>query len=480
VIKTHGFIRPNQKLKKLNYLTDDNSFIKTVVMKKIILLLHICFCATILSAQKKLVPVSQSSLTGISLPTGSKQDSRMLSVSAAKMLLGMETKKSNITISTPEVLVLPAADGFNAASLAKDLADLGWTVSVIQEDNKYAWLQKDNRNLIMYFSPGSRETGLYFAEAASAPLQNTGANNTVITQTENNQQVQQEALPVQPNEQVIQQPSPPINNSGFAFTTTNFDDGWTSTVQEDWVEVTKGAIKVLIHYPNKKADDYNPNLLDGLKNAWDVLVAPRYSSAANFEFKPISDWQSMEFAEADCVEKTSGNTVHVVLFKFNRSGGGGRYMEFITTDKNSFEQEFGPYHASTSGWEKMENMAYRNKFAIAAADLTGKWTSNFTGMTQYVNANTGASAGADTHASNENFEFSENNNYKWDLAVANGFVGNIKFQSVKSAGKFTVINNWQVSFSDIEGKPKTSNVQFVCIKGARVLWIDGTGFGKKE
>src|SRR5688572_17136714 len=28
-------------------------------------------------------------------------------------------------------------------------------------------------------------------------------------------------------------------NDGFSFTTTNFDDGWTSTVQEDWVEVTK-------------------------------------------------------------------------------------------------------------------------------------------------------------------------------------------------------------------------------------------------
>ncbi|MBK8952629.1 MAG: hypothetical protein IPM85_10450 [Chitinophagaceae bacterium] len=30
---------------------------------------------------------------------------------------------------------------------------------------------------------------------------------------------------------------------GFAFTTTNFDDGWTSTVQEDWVEVKKGISK---------------------------------------------------------------------------------------------------------------------------------------------------------------------------------------------------------------------------------------------
>ena len=38
-------------------------------------------------------------------------------------------------------------------------------------------------------------------------------------------------------------------NSDFAFTTTNFDDGWTSTAKEDWVEVTKANIKVLIHYP---------------------------------------------------------------------------------------------------------------------------------------------------------------------------------------------------------------------------------------
>ncbi|MGZ5219853.1 MAG: hypothetical protein ACXWC7_07235, partial [Chitinophagaceae bacterium] len=132
------------------------------------------------------------------------------------------------------------------------------------------------------------------------------------------------------------------------------------------------------------------------------------------------------------------------------------------------------------GWEKMAGMANYNKFAVAPSDLTGKWTSNFTGMTQYVNAYTGASAGANTHASNENFEFGAGNTYKWDLGVASGFVGNIKFQSAKSTGKFTVINNWELRLSDIEGKPKTYNVQFVCIKGARVLWIGETGFGKKE
>ncbi len=267
---------------------------------------------------------------------------------------------------------------------------------------------------------------------------------------------------------------------GFAFNITNFDDGWTSTVQEDWVTVTKGNTTVLIHYPNKKADTYNSVLMDGLKNAWNVLVAPRYSSASNFAFKPITGWQPVEFAEADAVEMATGKTVHVVLFKMNYSNGNGRYLEFITRDKSVFEQEFGAYHETSYGWEKLENMVMYNKFAVAAADLKGKWTSDFSGMQQYVNAYTGASEGADTHSSTETFVFTPGNTYKWDLGVASGFVGNIKFQSAKSGGKFSLPNNWQVAFSDIEGKPKTCNVHFSCVKGARILWIDNKGFGKNE
>lgn len=279
----------------------------------------------------------------------------------------------------------------------------------------------------------------------------------------------------------------PTLSTGFKFTSTNFDDGWVSTVQEDWIQVTKGNTKVLIHYPNKNADAYNSVLMDGLKNAWNILVAPKYSSASNFEFKPISSWQSIEFAEADAVEKTTGKSVHVILFKMNYSNGSGKYLEFITPDKKTFEQEFGPYHETSYGWEKVEAMANYNKFAVAATDLTGKWTNNFSGTQQYVNAYTGASAGMDTHSSNQNFEFSPQNTYKWDLSVASGFVGSIKFQSVKSSGQFSLPNNWQINFSDLEGKPKTYNAFFSCIKGFRILMLEDagyptgyTGYGKVE
>ncbi len=273
---------------------------------------------------------------------------------------------------------------------------------------------------------------------------------------------------------------------GFAFSTTNFDDGWTSTVQEDWVQVTKGNIKVLIHYPNKKADAYNSVILDGLKNAWDVLIAPKYSSATNMEFKSSGSWESIEFAEADMVEKITGKTVHVVFFKKNFSNGSGKYMEFISPNKKTFEQEFGTYENASAnfgtgpGWDKMANMASYNKFAVAASDLQGKWTSNFSGAIQYVNAYTGFDAGMDTHASVENFNIGSGNNYNWDIGVASGQVGNIKFQSKKSSGRLTMTGNWKVNFSDIEGRSRSYDVYFSCIKGLRILWLDGKPFAKAQ
>ena len=276
----------------------------------------------------------------------------------------------------------------------------------------------------------------------------------------------------------------PAFASGYGFTTTRFDDGWTSTVQEDWVQVVKGNGKVLIHYPNKVADAYNSVLLKKLEIAWNVLVAPKYSSASDFQYRPTGGWEAIEWAEASAVEITTGKTVYVVLFRKGFSNGSGKYMEFIYPDKSAFEQEIGEYDTSAHGigptWDKMADMANYNKFGIAAADLKGKWTNDFSGSLSYVNAYTGAAAGTDTHASVENFSFGPGNTYKWDLGVASGMVGNIKFQAVKSVGKVSVPSVWQATFSSIEGKPRTYNAQFSAVKGGRILWLDGKAFGKLD
>ena len=73
---------------------------------------------------------------------------------------------------------------------------------------------------------------------------------------------------VTPVTSATSQPIAPVvaaKSSGYKFNTINFDDGWTSTEQEDWVQVVKGNITVLIHYPNKNADAYNSDTYGWIK-----------------------------------------------------------------------------------------------------------------------------------------------------------------------------------------------------------------------
>jgi hypothetical protein len=267
--------------------------------------------------------------------------------------------------------------------------------------------------------------------------------------------------------------------NGFAFTTTNFDDGWTSTVQEDWVQVTKGDLKVLLHYPGNKINAANTDVDVMCAAAWNVLVAPRYSNIENYQVTPgVLDYQRPYFAQAYLIDNVTGKKVFVALFKKGNSG----WIEIIAADKNSFIENFGldiskiDYYVDSKIWEPLLKLSGYNKFAVAASDLNGKWTSNFTGMQQYVNAYTGADAGMSTHSSAETFEFS-GSSYKWELKVASGFVGNIKFEGAKSSGKLSIPNNWQIHFSEIEKKARIYNAYFSCIKGARLLWLQDTGYG---
>ena len=48
---------------------------------------------------------------------------------------------------------------------------------------------------------------------------------------------------------------------------------------------------------------------------------------------------------------------------------------------------------------------------------------------------------------------------------------------VFSVSGILLLNNWQIYFSDMEGKPKTYNAFFSCVKGARILWLQDTGYG---
>ncbi len=275
----------------------------------------------------------------------------------------------------------------------------------------------------------------------------------------------------------------------FKFNTTNFDDGWVATEQPDWVDVSKGNLKVLIHYPKDgtiKPADPEPFM----NNAWNILVAPRYHNMKNYKVaKTISEYDPGYLAEAFVTDNKTNKEVYVVLFRKGDSG----FLEFICPDKPTFVNSFGvdpsliTWTTDSKIWGPFLKMVGYNRFAVAQSDFKGKWTNNFSGMQQWYNVYTGNSAGMTFNSSNQEFDFTGGNHYNWKILAVNGMVGNYSVGQAKSSGTFSVPNNWQVNFSDIEGKPKTYNAYFSCIKGARLLWLQDakypttfTTFGKSK
>ncbi len=287
----------------------------------------------------------------------------------------------------------------------------------------------------------------------------------------------------------VNKPVAVTNTNGYGFTTTNFDDGWTSTVQSDWVEVTKGNMKVLLHYP-KQGTIFPADPDPLIRAAWDILVAPHYSSLRNFKTAYINTYNRPYLGMGYAKSNTTGREMFVVFFRQGETG----WLEFIAPDKNTFIQYF-KFDPETIKWDSNSDlmnplaaMVNYNKFAITAGDFTGTWSSDFSGVQQLYNVYTGDYAGMNMNQSNQTFQFLPGSKYNWSLLAVNGMVGNMRYANVKSAGKFTVLNNWQVHFTDIEGKPKKYNAFFSCIKGARLLKIldadyPGSGiytvFGKK-
>lgn len=339
-----------------------------------------------------------------------------------------------------------------------------------------------------------------FIAALDLPAAETGTpgNGTVSAQvTENSQPF----APV----------SPQPMKTGYQFNETNFDDGWKAVIQPDWVDVTKGKIKVLLHYPREGtliAADPEP-----LTNAaWNILVAPRYKDVQHYKTASVSSYKRPYIGMALATDQQSGQRVLVVLF--HREHG---WVEVIAPDVTTFAQEYG-FDPMTIRWsklseymggyavddhqgktieveppifDKIDRMNNYNRFAVAASDLsnTGQWNTAFASNTYYYNAYTGASAGMSTYSSSQWFVFGANNSYTWQLAAANSGGGTTKVAQSKGKGVFKSVNNWQLRFPDIGGNNRLYDVYFAAHKDGRVLFMNDaespgsgvfTGFANKK
>ena len=442
-------------------------------MKKIISLCVFCISATICVAQKETFGI-----TTFTPPKGWKKEA---SESALQFTKEDAAKGTYCLITLYKAVpgTTNSKENFELAwaSVVKEMV----TVSVAPEMQPAA--TENGWEMQSGYAPFEKEGEKGIALLVTASGYDKMVNLLILTNTDAYEKDMTsfiESISLKKQTQTTNKPSPasekttqPISaakKDGFAFTTTNFDDGWTSTVQEDWVEVVKNNSKVLIHYP--KEGTIFPADPEPLTNAaWNILVAPRYSNLKNYMTTYISTYNRPYLGMGTATDNATGKDVFIVLYRQGETG----WLEFISPDKNSFIQQykFDPeiirWDSETDLLKPLEKMVNYNKFAVAASDFTGAWTSDFTGVQQLYNVYTGNYAGMNIHQSNQEFVFGAGNSYNWRLLVVSGMIGNTKYQEVKSSGKFSVPNNWQIHFSKIESGAKTYYAHWSCIKGARLL-----------
>ena len=443
----------------------------------------VCYCCPTQSfAQKNLQPASSSTVAGIPLPANTKADKRLLIRVAAKTTMDLEAADSNWMLSDNyEVFQLPVGSNNDISdSIITALEDNGWQLLINERNNKWGLASKGSRRLMIYFETAKKESWLYIAEIAQGQATKPAATPTPATHQPATPQPVQPANPVQ-----HVQPATPIYSGTYQFHTTNFDDGWTATVQADWVAVQKNNLQVLLHFFNDKIDMSSGDSKTITSNAWNVLVAPRYKAMSQFYLFGGNLSFNRTTAISAYMTDMQGKQWYVVLFRKGNSG----WMEFIAPDKNAFMQEYimdiseaNSEKLIWSGedeWKKMLAMENRNKFAVAPADLIGNWSESSGSYAQMYNVYTGNYAGMNAVSSSAEFWIAADGSYSSQHSGASGMVGSQTFFTQKYNGRYTMNGNWEVSFTNRHnGKTDTYWCQFEIVRGGRILHLqDKTASG---
>lgn len=412
-------------------------------------------------AQKKVVPATSSPLSGISLPADSRQDTRGITISAARMLLNEESKKMQSTIGDVEVFLLPAekVSGYSSDDFINSLEQEGWEISTLPNDNKFAWLRKGNEYLMTYFSTDKNATALYFGKPKSLPVFQTSKVNT------DNSTVQ----PVAKNESSVQvnTTTQNVTPGKFTFHTTNWDDGWVSTIQSDRVVVTKGAVKVYVYFPIAHNDETRRQ---GRDYYWDNYIAKEFRILTK-QYQDKGEVMGMfqpPYIEGQAIDPATGRNC---FLGFHVSSGSGIMYPTLVVAPDAATLWATFPKANDLNSSDISVMRNYNKFAIAQSDLTGTWDGGDFGAMNYYNAYSGNYLGMSAVAMSDEFTFNADGTYSSKHSGGSGMVGSMQTYSQNYKGKATV-SNWEIILPGrYGGKTSTYYAYFEIVNGGRVLHL---------
>lgn len=261
------------------------------------------------------------------------------------------------------------------------------------------------------------------------------------------------------------QPSTSVDGK-YQFSSTNWDDGWTSTIQPQWVEVSKPGIRVLLHHQSPEQ----------VEAGWQTLVLPRYRQAQitlQDYGTPTSAGMTYFIIGGTAVDQSSGKNVFIALF---RGDGGNRVIEVVADREDIFTKEFAtvvtetlPWDPSKSKtivyWNKINAMYGKNRFAIGPNDLLGTWYSADT--VGLGNSSRYSSAATNLITINTK-EYQFINGTQYQYIEGNGSGTNTQSNNVRliyqtSKGSYAV-RNWEIDLQQ-----ESFGAYFMAIPNGRLL-----------
>lgn len=247
-------------------------------------------------------------------------------------------------------------------------------------------------------------------------------------------------------------------NYGVSTFPTRFDDGWNSVPQEDWVEVTKGDTKVLLHY-GRNFDDAMRQDAVGIN--WNALIPSRYRviQRQNYSYSTINF--PFYYAEAEVTEIASGKAMYLGFLVVAVSGV-AYVVEVQSPSKAHFTQVFPTV-------ESIEKMREYNKFGLSLRDLSGTWQSFSSSSISLYNVYTGGNAGMNYASINDQFTFEPSGKYSSKHVGASSSYGTTSHFNDQFSGNASV-SHWEMALSNRkDGRTDAYHAHFEAVKGGKIL-----------
>lgn len=272
--------------------------------------------------------------------------------------------------------------------------------------------------------------------------------------------------------------NPQAVKSNYTYSTANFDDGWTSVIQNDWVLVHKGNMKVYLFY----ALTYTASMFSGTgvrdrDYFWDNEVS-KYFQIETKQYRDGGEYIGSlqpDYVEGWATDKQTGERKFIAM-RLGVAPNTAYITLAVAPDDRTLYQQFP--NANGKYTSDLGSMGGYNKFPIAAADVLGRWENgnSSTAHWYYVTPSGYESyAGMTLAATSAVFQFNTGGNYTSIHNGATGSVGNMSTFQQNYKGRYTV-SNWSLNATNRwQGKAENFDAWFVAIRGGRILKLKSGG-----